>query len=175
MCAAIGVDPLASGKGFWSEMLGVGDFYYELGVQIIEVCMATTHRNGGLLSLEELRSRLIASSGRNRQDVSTNDLLMAIRKLKVLGNGFTLIPVAKGRYLVQSVPTELTMDHTTVLQQAEGSGYVTTESLCRDLSWESDRAHRALDYLVTEGLAWVDEQARDTQYWFPGFFEACKD
>ena len=28
-------------------MLGVGDFYYELGVQIIEVCLATSHRNGG--------------------------------------------------------------------------------------------------------------------------------
>lgn len=29
-------------------MLGVGDFYYELGVQIVEVCMATNHRNGGI-------------------------------------------------------------------------------------------------------------------------------
>jgi len=34
-------------KGFWSKMLGVGDFYYELGIQIIEVCLATSHRNGG--------------------------------------------------------------------------------------------------------------------------------
>lgn len=47
LCATIGVDSLASGKGFWSEMLGVGDFYYELGVQIIEVCLALKHRNGG--------------------------------------------------------------------------------------------------------------------------------
>ena len=31
MCAQIGVDPLASGKGFWSNMLDIGDFYYELG------------------------------------------------------------------------------------------------------------------------------------------------
>ena len=31
MCASIGVDPLASGKGFWSNMLDIGDFYYELG------------------------------------------------------------------------------------------------------------------------------------------------
>lgn len=47
MCTKIGVDPLActplffahhlsANKGFWSEMLGVGDFYYELAVQIIE-------------------------------------------------------------------------------------------------------------------------------------------
>jgi ESCRT-II complex subunit VPS22 len=41
MCAKIGVDPLASKKGFWSELLDVGDFYYELAVQIIEVCILT--------------------------------------------------------------------------------------------------------------------------------------
>ena len=32
MCASIGVDPLASNKGFWSNMLDIGDFYYELGI-----------------------------------------------------------------------------------------------------------------------------------------------
>ena len=26
-------------KGFWAQMLGFGDFYYELGVQIVEVCL----------------------------------------------------------------------------------------------------------------------------------------
>ena len=31
MCAKVGVDPLASYKGFWAELLGIGDFYYELG------------------------------------------------------------------------------------------------------------------------------------------------
>lgn len=33
-------------------MLGVGDFYYELGVQIIEVCLALKHRNGGEFKLD---------------------------------------------------------------------------------------------------------------------------
>ena len=27
--------------GFWSELLGMGDFYYALGIQIIETCFAT--------------------------------------------------------------------------------------------------------------------------------------
>jgi hypothetical protein len=31
MCSNCGVDPLASNKGFWAEILGFGDFYYELG------------------------------------------------------------------------------------------------------------------------------------------------
>lgn len=67
MCASIGVDPLASSKGFWSEMLGFGDFYYELGVQIIEVCMATSHKTGGLMELGELRERLVRSRGGSKR------------------------------------------------------------------------------------------------------------
>lgn len=41
MCSKIGVDPLASSKGFWAQLLGVGDFYYELGVQIVEVTQSS--------------------------------------------------------------------------------------------------------------------------------------
>lgn len=169
MCAAIGVDPLASSKGFWSKMLGVGDFYYELGIQIVEVCMSTSHRNGGLLSLDELKKKLQISRGRNKQEISGDDILMAIRKLKILGNGFAAIPVG-GSFLIQSVPGELTMDHTTVLQQAEAQAFVSERLLRERLGWEDERIQRALDYMVTEGLAWVDDQAADRFYWFPGLF-----
>lgn len=48
MCAAIGVDPLASGKGFWS-VLGMGDYYYELSVQVVEVCLAANHKTGNFM------------------------------------------------------------------------------------------------------------------------------
>jgi ESCRT-II complex subunit VPS22 len=66
MCAAIGVDPLASSKGggeggsFWAQMLGsdVGDFYFELAVRVVEVCRKTREQNGGLVAVEEVRERL---------------------------------------------------------------------------------------------------------------------
>jgi len=32
MCKQIGVDPLSSNKGFWVDVLGVGDFYYEIAI-----------------------------------------------------------------------------------------------------------------------------------------------
>lgn len=54
MCASIGVDPLTSRKGKWAELLGVGDYYYELAVRIIEICVATRPMNGGIISLREL-------------------------------------------------------------------------------------------------------------------------
>ena len=177
MCASIGVDPLASGKGFWSEMLGFGDFYYELGVQIIEVCMATSHRTGGFMELEELRRRLAKSRRRGREEteanaVSQDDVLRAIKKLKILGNGFTVIPLGYGgRYLIQSVPGELSMDQTAVLQVVESNGGegITATDLSNNLGWERDRGLRTLEKLVSEGVAWIDNQGNetDTQYWIP--------
>lgn len=57
-------------KGFWSELLGVGDFYYELGVQIVGVCMATRPQNGGLIEVNELKRRLEKKRGKKAQEIS---------------------------------------------------------------------------------------------------------
>lgn len=174
MCAAIGVDPLASSKGFWAKMLGVGDFYYELGVQIIEVCLATSHKNGGLITLEELSTKLAKSRGRNKQEISIEDILASIQRLKSLGNGFKAIPMGHdGQYLIQSVPGELNMDHTMVLKEAEEKSYVTKSILSRKLSWEDERIKRALDFLTSEGMAWLDNQLSEEQFWFPSLFSAA--
>lgn len=58
MCNTIGVDPLASSKGFWAEMLGVGDFYYELGIQIVESCLVWQEATGGLIDLDVIKKRI---------------------------------------------------------------------------------------------------------------------
>lgn len=177
MCASIGVDPLASGKGFWS-VLGIGEFYYELAVQIVEVCLATNYKNGGLITLDELRDKLVQARGRRKehQDITNEDLLEAAKKLRVFGNGFTIVPIGRGKYLVQSVPGELSMDHTAVLQQASSSGnaYTSVTILENELKWEKNRAQKAMDHMVKMGLAWLDEQADNvTLYWFPSMFNAC--
>jgi ESCRT-II complex subunit VPS22 len=50
-------------KGFWADVLGVGDFYYELGIQIVEICMTTREVNGGLIEMESLVSMLKQKRG----------------------------------------------------------------------------------------------------------------
>ncbi|XP_051161269.1 vacuolar-sorting protein SNF8 [Leptopilina boulardi] len=177
MCASIGVDPLASGKGFWS-VLGIGDFYYELAVQIVEVCLATNYKNGGLISLDELRERLIQARGRRKehQEITNEDLLAAAKKLKIFGNGFSVVPIGRGKYLVQSVPGELSMDHTAVLQQVSlsGNAYISKSVLQKELKWEDGRAEKALNHMVKEGLAWLDNQGEEEiLFWFPSLFTAC--
>jgi len=70
MCAAIGVDPLASsnsGSGgaqsssIWAQLLGrsVNDFYFELAVKVVEVCGDTRGENGGLIEVRKVRERIM--------------------------------------------------------------------------------------------------------------------
>jgi hypothetical protein len=68
MCAAIGVDPLASSSGggkeggsLWSQLLGgsVNDFYFELAVRVVEVCGQTREENGGMIPVKECRQRIM--------------------------------------------------------------------------------------------------------------------
>lgn len=67
MCNAIGVDPLAGSnrpaageKGWWAQVVGgdVGDFYFGLGVRVVEVCRGTRGENGGLIGVGEVRERV---------------------------------------------------------------------------------------------------------------------
>ncbi|KAL5735985.1 hypothetical protein ACOSP7_030446 [Xanthoceras sorbifolium] len=168
MCAKVGVDPLASNKGFWAELLGIGDFYYELGVQIVEICLATRPHNGGLINLQELCKLLRQRRKSDREAVSEDDCLRAISKLKVLGSGFEVISVGKKK-LVRSVPTELNKDHNQILELAQAQGFVTVDEVEKRLSWTSGRAIDALDTLLDEGLAMIDDGHRDGKrlYWFP--------
>jgi ESCRT-II complex subunit VPS22 len=107
MCVAVGVDPLASSKGFWADILGVGDFYFELGVKIIQTCVQTRNDNGGLMPMEDLLHKLRqqqqqqsaignaknnnGSSSSSSPEISLADVHRAIEKLSVLGGGFRVI------------------------------------------------------------------------------------
>ncbi len=101
MCAHVGVDPLASSKGFFAEMLGVGDYYYELAVQIIEICNSMQERTGGLIYLDQIHERIQKVRSRFVSDVSLDDCRRAIKKLDIFGNAFTLIQMNNGRSMVQ--------------------------------------------------------------------------
>jgi hypothetical protein len=63
----------------FAELLGFGDFYFELGVQILEACWASRPLNGGLMELGALRwgpgqvgrrAEAGAGAGRRRQMLS---------------------------------------------------------------------------------------------------------
>eukprot|EP01130_Rhizamoeba_saxonica_P005449 TRINITY_DN2181_c0_g1_i3.p1 TRINITY_DN2181_c0_g1~~TRINITY_DN2181_c0_g1_i3.p1 ORF type:complete len:212 (+),score=47.16 TRINITY_DN2181_c0_g1_i3:404-1039(+) len=168
MCSKIGVDPLSSSKGFWAQLLGVGDFYYELGVQIVEICIHTRPLNGGLIGVESVLKDLQKKRSSSQNRITTNDIEKAVNKLSVLGNGFKVIAFGAKR-MIQSVPTELNNDHTMVITMAQDA-YFSKSTIMNMLQWDEHRADMVIDHLVKEGIAWVDEQAEETLYWFPSIW-----
>eukprot|EP00040_Diaphanoeca_grandis_P015443 m.78835 g.78835 ORF g.78835 m.78835 type:complete len:245 (-) comp25158_c0_seq3:169-903(-) len=169
MCDVVGVDALASQKGFWAGMFGMGDFYYKLGVQIVQVCLIEREKNGGIIAMEELMQRLEERRPGQLDKLDEDDIVRAIAKLKALGNGFQIYERG-GKKVVQSVPTELSQDDTAVLEIVAATGRTCVSELQQQLSWDSDRAQGVLEHMVKEGMAWVDAQTGQdhSDYWFPG-------
>ena len=78
---------------------------------------------------------------------------------------------------MQSVPQELSLDLVQCLGAGEGLGHVTLALLMAPpISWSRERATSALESLVAQGMAWIDEGdsgtggAAETLYWFPSLF-----
>mmetsp|Transcript_16579 Transcript_16579/g.19323 ORF Transcript_16579/g.19323 Transcript_16579/m.19323 type:complete len:259 (-) Transcript_16579:286-1062(-) len=182
LCSKLGIDPLASNKGFWAQILGVGDFYYELGIQSIHICLATRSINGGLISLDNLCKKLRkirqssgSKSGKDKVSVSDEDVERALKSLEPLGNGIKLVsqPGQRGKpskKMVISVPVELSSDNLHVLQEAQERGYTNLKTLQSNLGWSRERADRATSTMVKEGMIWIDSQTSaigEDDFWFP--------
>eukprot|EP00171_Calliarthron_tuberculosum_P006850 IDg6850t1 len=173
MCAAAGVDPLTSRKGLWAELLGVGDYYYELAVRAIEACVATRPLNGGVIALDELVRHLRKRRSAYVEDVSSDDVERAVSKLDVLGGGYRVVSTGRGK-LVTSVPLELSVDHTRILDLCAPSAHTTQAEVMGATGWSAARAAAAMDFLMQRGIAWVDLQAPAPTYWIMGLRDASE-
>lgn len=192
MCSALNIDFLASsyhkntkggsgssnsagGESIWAQLLGgsVNDFYFNLGVLIVEECRVTRAENGGLISVSDLQARI--SKGRGiggGLQVSHDDIKRAVDSLAPLGSCFTIMNIGH-RSLIRSVPKELNTDQSTVLEVIQVLGYVTVSMLQLNLSWERPRAHAVVEDLMADSLVWVDTQAGENEYWSPAFITAA--
>jgi ESCRT-II complex subunit VPS22 len=186
MCSALGVDFLASshhrekgrdgdGGSMWAQVLGnsVNDFYFNLGVLIVEECRATRSENGGLISVTEIRQRIQRGRGiGGGMEVSDDDVTRAVESLSPLGSCFSIMKIGH-RSLIRSVPKELNTDQSTVLEAIQVLGYITVSMLQLNLSWERPRAIAVVEDLMADSLVWVDTQAGENEYWSPAFISAA--
>ncbi|KAG0653926.1 hypothetical protein C6P46_002067 [Rhodotorula mucilaginosa] len=197
LCNELGVDPLGGGaKGLWDK-IGVGDWYYALGVQVVDVCLAKRERGGGLVALDEVLQgveRLRSAGGKaapgSTSEVTEQDIHRAIDALEPLGCGYAIITIGGGsggggKKLVRCAPGGLDRDSLVVVEAASqtGRGAVTREELLEfaagagGASWELDRVDRALEKaLMDDGTVWLDEHvvgkhgAVHHDYYAPGLF-----
>jgi len=196
MCISLGVDPLAGPRssawvqksgfgsaaaGWAADLLGLGlsDWQYELGVQIVDVCVSTRERNGGVIEMGELIRILSKLRGVDGGVVTEDDVIRSIKTLQPLGAGYQIVEVDAGgghkTKMVRSVVKELDADQGVILALAqEEGGKVVEEMLVRRKGWTNDRAKVALEnMLLRDGLCWLDEQDKQygRVYWVPSVLQ----
>jgi ESCRT-II complex subunit VPS22 len=144
ICTKIGVDPLSSSKGIWAFM-GLGDYYYELLVKILEISLATSQRNGGLIALDRVKELL------GDDQVSIQDLKKSLSNIQVLGNGLELMELNSKIYL-GSVPRELNKDLLLLLEFTQKSFKINTVLVEKEFKWQEERVLRAIVFLMMSKL-----------------------
>ena len=169
----VNVDPLASNKSYWSQILGFGDFYFEglakiiiVSVQIAQICILSRDRNGGLLDLEYVQKELAKIRGSRSPEISDEDIIQSVKCLRPLGDGFSVVEFGGKRY-IRSLPTELSPDLTCIVA-ACASSPSTLSRLQSALGWELERVCTNIDSLIQQSILWVDEQNSEPCYWVAG-------
>ena len=171
MCMQIGVDPLQSRQGFWSKLLGVGDFYHELSIKVIDVCLGLKQRNGGMVPIEDVLEGVKKTYGKEKvPKISPGDIETALKNLKSIGEGYSVIKIGK-KLFVKTVSFEVDRDVEEVLELAKDTGYIVDKG---GLKMSQERFDNAINKLLQEGFVWVDQvKGQPPKYYvcalFPGF------
>ncbi|KAA1139105.1 hypothetical protein PGTUg99_036003 [Puccinia graminis f. sp. tritici] len=178
MCNELGVDPLSGGRrGIW-DWVGFGDWTFALAVQVVDVCLSTRDRNGGLHEMQDVLKAVrslrdlpgtaqLPSSG---TDTPTNaakpmgsisdllnttitepDIARAIKSLEPLGSGYSIITIGSKKF-IRSVPAELDNDSLvifdSILSAPQAKGYTTDRLLQNSQNWTPERVKDALNKAV---------------------------
>lgn len=119
--------------------------------------------------------RILKTRNRFVNEVSLDDCKRAIKKLTIFGNAYTLIAMNNGRFMIQSLPEGMGVDHTQVLKLAENNnGIVTHKLLMNELNWDSHRIESVTNFLVKESIVWIDEYKQGDKvqisFYFPSLF-----
>ncbi|KAM0788136.1 hypothetical protein ACM66B_001301 [Microbotryomycetes sp. NB124-2] len=164
LCNELGVDPLGgANKGIWDKV-GLGEWYFALGVQIVDVCLQLRDRAGGLVALDEVIQNVMAmrrgqTSTSNKQgavaasttnvnkrlplasaasaDISEADVQRAIEALEPLGSGYAILHVGN-RKVLRCAPGGLDSDSLVVVEAAGDKGTATGKVSLADVKAYTD-------------------------------------
>ncbi|MES1921558.1 ESCRT-II subunit protein snf8, partial [Bonamia ostreae] len=136
MCNKIGIDPLISNRSLIGKLTGLGNFYVELAVKIINICLKTRNENGGII----LISSLLKKIGNN---INETDIKKAIEKISKFDKSFRIEKFAGGEFLI-SVPFEINNDFGQILNSLKSKNGVNFQFLNKDLNWDKNRLFIAI-------------------------------
>lgn len=157
----LGIDMLTTKNNVWARTLKLGDYYYDLCVRIVDLCMHEKRFTGGIVPMNYILS--VLQKKRPEDNVRESDVLIALDKLKVLSNGYHVVTVGQGTKYVVSTADELSTDSAELLRIADTrqSPSLSLSEAVKELRWSAVRAEKALNSLLNDGVAWVDSPSSD--------------
>lgn len=162
----IGVYDWKEKPTFVDKLTGKG-YYDEIANEILQIGKDSLRETGGLMSAAEVTLRL--NKARPGKIVSPKDVIKALESLKKSGLIQDLKKLDSGTLIVEFVAVGLSKDQEKVLSlAARRGGAVTLEEVLMKTKWPMERATRALDAMVEDGIALQDEDySEGKKYWFP--------
>ncbi|PVV04037.1 hypothetical protein BB560_001474 [Smittium megazygosporum] len=103
-----------SPKNSIAGFFGFGEFYCQLGIQIIDICVSTRPLNGGFIEINDLQKRLQKLRERSNDKITVEDIRSSISQLHPLSGGYKILKL-NNKEMVQSVPHEFSQDHISLL------------------------------------------------------------
>jgi ESCRT-II complex subunit VPS22 len=172
MCDELDVDPLQSRGGFFAKALGVGDFYHELSVKIIDACDPLKRKHGPLIPLGEVIRAVALTYGSNPPRIQPSDIARALKNLKDIGYGYEIV-VHGGIGFVKTVAFGLEQDSRELLEKAKDTRYF---QFSRNVGMNEARFRHAATALMNEGLVWIDRGNGSEYpfYWVVAYFPALQ-
>jgi ESCRT-II complex subunit VPS22 len=160
MCESVGVDPLRSSKSIWADViLGIGTYYSDIAVQVLTACMVNRDTYGYLLPLD------VCMKAIQGENVSSKDLVRAIRSLDVFGAGAVRILKVGNEQFICSAPDDFGDDGKNLLECFDDESGLTADEISTRLSWSLERTTFCIQSLVKDGTVWIDQNNGCRRYW----------
>jgi hypothetical protein len=152
-------------------IFGRGDYYENLGEEILKLKDMIRNETGGICSLADLYMKM--RERRLNIEFGVDDIEKAVKKLDKAGMIADMHVLGSGLKLIEFVPVGMTEDSRTVLEVAAASnGYVSLEDLVLKTQWDNERVMRVLQTLEQEGVTRRDSSyAGGTAWYVPSLYK----
>jgi hypothetical protein len=138
--------------------------HQKLGMLAYQRVLMRKEETGGIIPISEVFE--LVNTGILRGNVELKDVEKALKILKKTGVIDDLTQLDTGAIMVRFFPIQFTGDEAKVVELAKEKGVITLEDVCVGLNWSQDRALRALDSLVTGGIAKYRENILTGKQWY---------
>jgi ESCRT-II complex subunit VPS22 len=168
---SLGIDLLESNANMFSKALGIGEYYYDLCVKIVEICIREKPYVGDMIPLTLVLKEM--KRLKPNDNIQEQDIRMALEKVRVLGSGYDLIGLGDSinNVYIRITPEDINADVMTLLRLANEKAaenpmapILTREDLTAPpRCWNPPRADKALRDAMSAGLCWVEREELDVQ------------